>query len=478
MTRIKLLFTSDEHGRFRQAAQMQSLVDKERASNPNTFLVSSGDVFQGTPESDLLGGVPSLNVLDKADYSAVQIGNHDFDNGLDFLKAWTKSAKYPVLGANIIDETTGARLEGVTPYTIFERAGAKVALIGVVTPETPVSTRAENVEGIRFEDPSVAVRKLIPELKEQGVDVVGVLSHLGAQADEKLASEVEGLGFILGGHTHLAYHEPKTVNGTLICQPGAFREFLGKLEFSVDPRTDTIAEVEHELIPLSLGQVDPQSDLARAVQADYGKVESATSAGVTINPHGKLSHRPLMDGALDHLLADSMTEFSGADVAMFNRKMIRADIEHGVVTAGDLYSALPFPDKLVTVEVTRDKLISVLERSRQYSDHRSLVFNRVGFDGIDSVDGVFYWDGTEYRENPEKLTVVTTDFLAKGGLGYDFGVEGRRESGWSTRSALEVKLDGDSGEPASHLGDSDLVFDDLKESSVSALQARNDQSKL
>lgn len=464
MTRIKFLFTSDEHGRYRQAARMQGIVERERAENPNTVLLSSGDVFQGTPESDLLGGHPSLDVLSKAGYEAVEIGNHDFDNGLDFLKEWVNTADYPVLGANIMDQKTGRRLEGVKPYTIIESGGARVGLIGVVTPDTPVSTRAENVEGIEFADPVETVRELQRDLKEQGVDVVGVLSHLGAEDDEKLASEVDGLGFILGGHTHLAFQEPKKVNGTLVCQPGAFREYLGSLEFTVDAERDTISEVEHELIPLEEGAADPQSELSKSVDAHYKLVEEATSTPVSYNGIKRLAHTHTADGSLDHELADAMKELTGTDLALYNRKMIRGDIEMGRVTAGDLYSALPFPDKLVKFEVDQERLRGLMEHSRSYDDHRSLVHKDLGMLARpnEPIRETFYWDGERYSENPQKLTVVTTEFLAEGGLGYDFGPNRLETLDYGSRSALESRLDRVGGFAEDYIQDTDLIFDDLK----------------
>ena len=441
MQTIKLLFTSDEHGHIKKAPRLQNLIQKEKAENPNTLLVSSGDIFQGTPESDLLGGKPSLDVVKEAGYDLVELGNHDFDNGVDFVKDWLSKADYPVLAGNVVEESTGKRLPGAKPYQVFEMGGMKMGLIGVVTPETKTSARKEDVEGLKFLEPAPVVEQAKKELEEQGIDFIGVVSHLGLDGDEKLAKDVQGLDFILGGHTHQALQQPKKVGDTLVCQPGCFRDYLGSLEMNVDEKTGVIQSFDHELIPMQDGQDSP-SRVADVVHQATQRLEEANSTVVTTTDISLL-HSHQRESSLGFQTSEAMRKATGTRLALFNLKTQRADIPGGDVTAGQLYNALPFPNRVVKIKVTPEQLLKAIQLSEQRDDHTSLERHNVILNfsppNLDTPESLS-WPGEPGTIQDESIEIATTDFIAQGGLGYFKDAEVLETYGFM-RDVLEDYLD-------------------------------------
>ncbi|MCA9790863.1 MAG: bifunctional metallophosphatase/5'-nucleotidase [Candidatus Eremiobacteraeota bacterium] len=416
--RVKLFFTSDEHGYVATAGAIDKVVKEARSKDPDGVLfVSCGDVFQGASISELQDGKPALEVLGAAGYDVVEVGNHDFDRGVHYIKDWIGSAQYPVLAANVMEESTGQRLAGTKGHLIREVNGVKVGLVGVVTQETATVSYAENVQGLRFEDPVETVRREVAQLKAEGAEVIGVLSHLGSSDDEELARQVP-VDFILGGHTHEAFQEPKNINGVLICQPGAYRKYLGSLELEVDPGSRRVTGHHHQLLEVSDQESD--SEVSALVRRYRERVEKATGQVVSY-ADGDLVHSHTQGGSLDQAVGQAMLEQTGADVALFNRKLIRANLPAGEVTAGALLNALPFDNRVVTVELTQQQFEQAMAKSADYGDHRSLVRTDAG------------------RPLGETIKVATTDFLAQGGNGY-FHVANSATHG-IVRDVLEGHLD-------------------------------------
>ena len=118
-------------------------------------------------------------------FDAMVVGNHEFDFGPKVLKERMAQARFPVLGANV------KGVSGLKPYVIKNLQGVKIAIIGVVTPDTPFATHPRNVAGLTFSTPESAVKKYLQELKGRA-DIIVVLSHCGFQADKELAASGPG----------------------------------------------------------------------------------------------------------------------------------------------------------------------------------------------------------------------------------------------------------------------------------------------
>ena len=150
------------------AEYLAGMIERERAANPDgTILLSAGDMFQGTPVSNLFHGKPVIEIMNYLRYDAMALGNHEFDWGQDVLHSIISSASFPVISANIF-ERGGGRIRGVKPYVILKKKGIRIAVIGVTTPETYYTTKTGNVTGLTFTPPEKVLPAIVRRVRAKG----------------------------------------------------------------------------------------------------------------------------------------------------------------------------------------------------------------------------------------------------------------------------------------------------------------------
>ena len=234
---LKILYVNDFHG-FAEPykatandaplggiAYLAGAVDRARHNQPS-LLLAAGDMIQGNAWANLFRGKSTIDVMNAMKFDAMVVGNHEFDFGPKVLKERMAQARFPLLGANV------KGLPGLKPYVVKNLQGVRIAIIGVVTPETPVTTHPRNVAGLTFSTPESAVRKYLLELKGRA-DIIIVLSHCGFQADKELAARVPGIDVIVGGHSHTKILQPELVGQTIIVQAWEHAKALGILNLQV-----------------------------------------------------------------------------------------------------------------------------------------------------------------------------------------------------------------------------------------------------
>lgn len=398
------------------AARLAALVRRERT--PTTLFLAAGDLMQGTSLSNLFDGRPVIEALSQMGLDASAVGNHEFDIGLAALRARAAEASFPFLAANI------AGAEIWRPSLVRTVGPLRVALFGLTTEETPVTTHPRNVPGLTFLPAVETARRQVAQLRPRA-DLVVLLSHLGFEEDERLAAAVPGIDVIVGGHTHTRVEQPVRVGGTLILQAFERGAVLGRLDLTVED--GRVTGSAYRLIPVA---ADAGEDAAvTAIVERYRRrlderlheaVGTATAA--LDGDHDRLRSR---ETALGNLVADAVRAAAGADVALLNGGAIRAGVPAGAVTLGALYDALPFDSWVISFALTGGELRQALEtgvsrlpardgRFPQVSglsfvlDPRRPAGSRVG---AVTVGGAPLDEGRRY-------VVATNDFLAAGGDGY------------------------------------------------------------
>lgn len=443
---VTLLFTSDEHGYLQPAARLQREVAEARKANPGgTLLISCGDVFEGSAETGVLGLQASRDLMAKAGYGAMTLGNHDFDRGTDVLKDWVKKSPCKVLVSNVVDTEKNAPLENTKPSHLFEINGVKLGLVGVTTPDTMTINPKDKMTGVSITDPVESVQREVAQLKEQGAQLIGLISHLGLPADRKLAAAVPGLNFIMGGHTHDALEQPELVGQTLIAHPGCFRNSMGRFDFSVDPGNEGFCNFQYHLIKAN-DQVPGAGGVNKYLKKAAVEVDHAMSAPVGhLSKQYKTNPNELGDD-METLLSRASTEAAGVDVVMLNQKVIRAGLPAGQLTKRDVFNAFPFDNRLVTVNMKASEVAEIYNDSVQRLDQSSLtsggrfviyhdreknanaLLENVPREEFEADPGKFgpplgtpgtYTDTVACQVNPEReLKVGTSDYLVSGGLNY------------------------------------------------------------
>ncbi len=441
---LTILHVNDTHGRIlpyaeamsgeRQmvggAAYLAPMIEEERSKNPDgTLLLSAGDMFQGTPVSNLFKGRSVTDVMNYLKFDGMAIGNHEFDWGMDVLRQLAASSRFPYLSANIRDER-GRYLPGVKQYIIVERKKVKIAIIGMTTPAVPLITKPGRFRHMSVNRPEKILPQLIKRVKDEGAVIIIVLSHLGLDADRDLAQKIPGIDIIVGGHSHKSLENPVVVGNTIIVQAGAYGLYLGVLKLKIDPDTGKILShtQEKELEKVMAGKDRPyDKGLAGIVQAYYGRIEKEYSkvVGETSVPLVRYHQR---ESNIGNFICDAMRKKTGADMALINSGAIRNNIPKGRITMEQVFTLLPFDDNLVTMTLAGKQILEILEQNAK------LEYGILQVSGMEIRYDLSEPAGSRVREvhigrrslDREKIyTVTTVDYLAAGGDAFSPFKEGK-----------------------------------------------------
>jgi len=370
-----------------------------KENNEGFLYLDQGDVYQGAPVGSLTRGEAIVVAYNTFMPDAVTVGNHEFDDGMDNFLSMLESSDFTWLGANLIDVETDQIIEGLEPYIIreFDMGNGKmlkVGIIGVTTKDTKTMSFPENTAGFKILDEAETANRYAKELREEHrVDFVIVSSHIGlpfdameayqataeigAEHDEghyggmdqvELASKVEGVDVIFGGHIHVGYHRPweDPRTHTLVFQNYAHGTGVGAIRFKFDPETkifmgyETLAK-DDALVTLFGDEFWPDPEMAQLVDslqkdAEKGLAEVVGEADGMLNRGGAQSNR------VGHLVCDAMIDATGADVSTTNMGGVRAEIGAGPITRADVFNVMPFDNKVVVVPLTGQEIVEVIQR--------------------------------------------------------------------------------------------------------------------
>jgi 5'-nucleotidase/UDP-sugar diphosphatase len=425
---LRILYVNDFHGfaePYQPAGSQEKLggiaflageVKRLRQERP-TLLLGAGDMIQGNPWANLFEGKSSVDIMNAMDFSAMVLGNHEFDFGQEVLQKRIQEARFPVLAANV------RGVPGIKPYWIKELSGIKIAVIGLVTENTPTATHPKNVKGLHFSSPVQTLKKVLKELDPKP-DLVIVLSHLGFPADRRLARAVNGIQVIVGGHTHTRIETPVKVNDTLIVQAWEHAKALGVLDLTV--QDGKVHHYEGKLVLIHPDGLKPDPEVLKIVdqyknEASAIVEEKIGEAQVDLQGTGSR----IQETNLGDLVADILREETKADVALVNSGGIRADILKGPIRIKDLLSVLPFRNYPVVIKVTGEELKAILEHGLSDLTGSTGQFPQIS--GMRLRYNSALPAGrriTEIRVKEKPLepeawyTLATNDFLAAGGDGY------------------------------------------------------------
>ncbi len=448
--RLAIVATNDFHGALEPltpswaagdtiggAAALASYIGAIEALYPGATLhLDGGDVMQGTVISNLTAGRSTVDVMNRIGLDAAAIGNHEFDWGVDTLRARIAQADFPWLSANIFVKATGARPEWAEPYVWVERGGRRIALIGASTVSTPETTMPTHVEPYEFRDIAEVVNELAPRLEAEGADLIVLVVHAGAIATG--AGDYEGeivdaarritvpVDLIVSGHTHTEVRA--VVNGIPIVQARSSGTAVGVVTLTHDRGRGDVVGHTIDVWTTRRDGVVPDQDIVALV----GRYEEEVGA-IADRPVARLA-RPLRrdrddESALGDLIADAQRAATGDQIALVNGGGIRTDLDAGPVSYADVFAVQPFQNVLVSLELTADQLRGALE---------AVVEDRLG-----QVSGVRFrfdperpagrrvveaWlEGTGERivrkgavvDPDATYSVTANNFMAAGGSGYD-----------------------------------------------------------
>ncbi len=476
---LRILHTNDHHAHLEPVkygdrllggiARRRTLIDQIRAENKTNqeplLLLDAGDIFQGTLYFNQYLGQADLDFYNALAYDAGTIGNHEFDRGQQVLADFIAKAKFPIISANI-DIAPESPLYGkVRPWHILNIKGEKIGLFGLTTPDTAIL--ASVGDGVKFTDPIAAARTSVQKLKQQGINKIIALTHIGFEDDVILAQKVPDIDIIIGAHSHTpvgnipnANHPYPLVekNGTkepvLVVTDWEWGKYLGDLSVSFDRTGKLIAWAgKPHAIEASIKPNQEFVDKLKAYAAPIEALRQKIIGKSLVALDGDRVKMRTSETALGNLIADAIlakTKGDRVQVALINAGGIRNGLPLGDITMGNVLEVLPFGNTITRVELTGNQLKEALESGVSMAERGEGRFPQVA--GIR-----FVWDvklpagkrvtKVEVRDasgkfqllNPNQVyKVATNNFLASGGDGYRVFAEGKNllETGYLLSDAI------------------------------------------
>lgn len=336
---------------------VQALRDtREALGDDHTITIDGGDTIQGSALAAITDGKLIVPLLDMFGFDVAIPGNWEVAYGPDVMKARLNETQYPWIATNIFDKATGEQV--FSPTWMTERQGVKIGFVGFTDPDVPFRQPPSYSEGLRYDDHST-LNDYAQELRDDGADVVILVSHIGLSKALKLTESLEGYDIHLSADTHERTYEPFDVNGVWVVEPGSFGSFMGKLRLRV--ADGKIVDKSWELVELTadaFGEAEDVQALLEELSEPY-KEHLSTPLGILTEGVGRYD---VVETTLDNLLADALRDATGTEIALSNGFRFGTPIEAGELTEANLYDFYPVVTNLKTGEVTGQQLLEFWER--------------------------------------------------------------------------------------------------------------------
>nr|WP_162063410.1 bifunctional UDP-sugar hydrolase/5'-nucleotidase [Vibrio taketomensis] len=422
---------------------LASLIKDVRAEEETSFLFDAGDIFTGSLSKKTQGKL-AFDLYSAMGYDAITLGNHEFEYGWKTLKETMPRAAYPVLNANIKFEQNDAPF--AQPYTIVERDGVRIGVVGVMGIDAFYNTMWKgNRKGLTIDDPIAVTQFWVDKIHDE-VDMVVVLTHQnktapmqtdkeadpevqrGFDEDYAMAGKLKNVDVIFGGHSDHGLWKPVVhpETGTVVGLTFGQGKYLGYTKFEVDTNSNSVKFLNGKLIPVEADKLTRDEKTGALVDQARQQYPELNQTIATIDDTA--FRRYYRESNIGNLVADMMRDAGKADIAMMSSGSIRVDLNQGDVTLENVMNVFPFTDKLAVVSINGKQVKQLLEYSY------TLPYGLAQFSGIEAT-----YDSTkpenqrlislkingEAVDDNRQYSVATYSYAASGGDGYHVFAEGK-----------------------------------------------------
>ncbi len=395
--RLDLLHTNDLHSHFLPFktdgssctyetcsggfAKIQTVIQQEKKENPNLILLDAGDRFSGTVFYTLRKGKDIPNLMNEMHYDAMNIGNHDFDDGLDELYKFVQKSNAPVVSANVQFPKNHPLKKEIRPALVIHKNNRQIGIISLLTKDAKTtSAKADEINLLSYEE---ALTPLVNKLKNQGVDIIILLNHIGIDEDIKLAQNSTDIDIIISAHTHtLLSNNPeeknakggyplviKNKNGekVLIVSAGIGGHHIGKLTAFFD-KNGLVHSFSGDTKPIDTS-ITPDTKMVKMIEDIQSKVNDiltqkifTTTAPIPLTRNSAFCSESCYVGEIltDALLKAGQKANPNVSLAFLNAGGIRAGFPKGEITFQHMAQTYPFDSKAVIVKIKGADILSYL----------------------------------------------------------------------------------------------------------------------
>lgn len=396
VVKLKVVETSDIHGNYYpydfilrseatgSLARIHTFVQKERETyEDNLLLLDNGDILQGQPCAYYYNYIDTISphlcaeMLNYMGYNAGNMGNHDVETGRAVFDRWAGDCRFPVLGANIIDTSTGNT--HFKPYEVLERDGVKIVVLGMITPAIPVWLSENLWKGLRFDDMEDTARKWMKIIREkENPDLVIGIFHAGQDAllmggkyrenaSLQVAQNVPGFDIVLMGHDH-ARELKKVVNiagdSVLIMNPASKGLVVANADVTLKLRNGKMIEKHIDGQLTEMKNYEVSKDFMAQFAPQFGTVRDFVSKKIGRFTQ-TISTRPAYFGssAFIDLIHTLQLDIADAEISFAAPLSYDTEIHEGDVSVSDMFNLYKYENMLYTMKLTGKEVQGALEMS-------------------------------------------------------------------------------------------------------------------
>ncbi|EJL52430.1 5'-nucleotidase/2',3'-cyclic phosphodiesterase-like hydrolase [Rhizobium sp. CF122] len=442
--------SAEEEGKkecFGGAARLKTAIDQRRdaLNGKNVMLLNAGDNFQGSLFYTTYKGAVEAEVLNEMKFDVMTVGNHEFDDSEDGLATFLDKVKFPVISANVLAGDGSKLGDRIKPSLVLDVGGQKIGIVGAVTNDTEeLSSPGPKV---MIADDVQTITAAVEDLKKQGISKIIALTHVGYPRDLAAIAKIPDVDVVVGGHSHslLSNTDPKAEGPypTMVDNPGGYKvpvvqaasysKYLGDLVVTFDDN-GVVKEAKGDPILIdSSFTPDPTltariAELAKPIEELRKKVIGSSEAPI----QGDRTVCRVEECSMGNLVADAMLDrgkSQGMTIAIQNGGGLRASIDAGDITQGEVITVLPFQNTLATFQLTGAEIRKALENGLSQIEQGAGRFPQVSglkytFDrtkpagnrlvSVEAKEG----DAFVPLDDAKTYGVVTNNFMRAGGDGY------------------------------------------------------------
>lgn len=420
--------------------------ERKKLDGQNVLLLSAGDNFQGSLFYTTYKGKVEGEFLNQMKFDAMALGNHEFDDGEAALAPFLDMIEFPVLGANVKANAQSKLGDRVKPSIVVEVGGQKIGIIGAITNDTP--ELASPGPNVAIEDDVKSITAEVEKLKGEGVNKIIAVTHIGYKRERDVIAKIPGIDVVVGGHSHslLSNTDPKAEGPypTMVDNPDGYKvpvvqaasysKYLGEFKVVFDDN-GVVKSASGDPIYLDKSITPDPAVLARIKElgAPIEALKNKEVAETTDVIDGSRESCRTRECAMGNLVSDAILDRvkgQGVEIVISNGGGLRASIDKGTVTMGEVLTVLPFQNTLATFQISGKDLVAGLENGlSQVEDGAGrfpqvaglkYTFDRSAAPNAGRVKSVEVMEGGAWTPlNPDKdYLVATNNYVRQGGDGY------------------------------------------------------------